>query len=47
MALFEDPDATAHIERNPMLYFSLFGENGRMDPSLAVALDALKACAHE
>ncbi len=47
MAIFEDPNITSAIERNPMAYFSLFGEDGRNDPPLATALEALRQCAHE
>lgn len=47
MAIFENPDITTQIERNLMVYFSLFGEDGRNDPPLATALEALRRSAHE
>lgn len=47
MDLFEDQSITAQIERNPKAYFKLFNEDVKFDPLLSVALDALKACAHE
>ncbi len=43
MAIFENPEITSQIERNPMVYFSLFAsDDGRNDPPLATALEKLK-----
>lgn len=44
MAIFENENITTQIEKNPMAYFNIFPENGRLDPPLTVALDALRQC---